>query len=153
VIDKTRRHVVYLERFNQVAWELQYQRIIQIARRYRAEVSIDSTGIGDPIVQTLEASGLRLSPYKIGGATAKQQLIQKLRLAIEKEELTYPENPYTLPMLDELRSFEYTFTEGGVAKYSAPANKHDDCVISLALANWIADTTPLIYKFYNVRGI
>jgi hypothetical protein len=80
-------------------------------------------------------------------------LIEKLRLSLEKEDLTYPENVYTRPMLDELRSFEYTYTEGGVVKYSAPSNKHDDCVISLALANWIADTTPLVYRFYNVRGI
>lgn len=153
VIDKTNRHVVYLERFNQIAWEIQYQRIIQVARRYRAEVAADSTGLGDPIVETLTNSGIRMAPYKIGGSTAKQQLIEKLRLSLEKEDLTYPENVYTRPMLDELRSFEYTYTEGGVVKYSAPSNKHDDCVISLALANWIADTTPLVYRFYNVRGI
>lgn len=153
VIDKTRNHVVYVERFNQIAWEVQYSKIIQVARRYRAVVCADGTGLGDPIVQTLQSAGLRVEPYKIGGSTAKQQLIDKLRLNIEQERITYPENKHTMEMLEELRSYEYTISDGGVIKFSAPSNKHDDCVIALALANWVADTQPFIYRAYSMRGI
>lgn len=153
VLDKTRNHVVYIERFNQIAWESQYQKIIQVSRRYHSAVVIDSTGLGDPIVETLRSAGLFVEPYKIGGSSAKQQLIDKLRVNIENERITYPENKYTLPMLEELRAYEYTITEGGVTKFSAPSGGHDDTVISLALANWFSDTKPFIYRAYSMRGV
>jgi len=83
VMDRERRHVVYFERFNKIEWAVQYQRIIEVARKYAATVWIDSTGIGDPIVETIKGSGVRVEPYKIGGSAAKQQLVEKLRVNIE----------------------------------------------------------------------
>jgi hypothetical protein len=153
VMDKTRKHIVYLERFNQIDWEVQYHKIIAIARRYRAKVCIDSTGIGDPIVQTLANAGLDVEPYKIGGSSAKQQLIDKLRVNIENGSVSYPKNRYTMPMLRELKAFEYTFTEGGTIRFSAPSGQHDDCVIAFALCNWIADTPDWKYRAWNQRGV
>jgi hypothetical protein len=40
----------------------------------------------------------------------------------------------TEEMVDELESFEFVFSRGGV-KYSAPEGMHDDIVCALALAN------------------
>lgn len=153
VIDKQRRHVVYTERFNQISWEVQYHKIIQIARQYNAQVCIDSTGIGDPIVQTLSNAGLRITPYKIGTSAAKQQLIDRLRVAIENNEVSYPYNKYTAAMLEELRCYEMSMTENGVTRYSAPSGKHDDCVISLALAYWACDQPEFRYRARMVPGI
>jgi len=153
VLDTTRNHVVYVERFNQVAWEWQYHKIIQVARRYHAVVCVDWTGIGDPIVETLRGAGLQMQPYKIGGSAAKQQLIEKLRVNIENGKISFPLNKYTQPMIRELKAFEYSFSEGGIIKYSAPSGSHDDCVISLALANWIGDVEPWVYRHWNQRGV
>lgn len=153
VMDSNTRRVVYMERFNTVAWETQYHKITQVAKFYNALVCMDSSGIGDPIVETLTNAGLRILPYKITGTQAKQQLIEKLRVNIENRSISYPENKYTLPMLDELRCFESTFTDSGRVQYSAPRGKHDDCVISLSLANWIIDRRPTTYRTYFVDGI
>jgi hypothetical protein len=153
VMDRTRRHVVYVERFNRIEWEVQYSRIIAAAKRYRATICIDWTGIGDPIVETLRHAGLSMEPYKIGGSAAKQQLVEKLRVNIENERISYPNNRWTSPMLRELKAYEYKFSEGGHIKYSAPSGQHDDCVIALALANWVADAEPFKYRHWNQRGV
>lgn len=154
VMDQQARHVVYVERFNKISWELQMHKIVQIAKRYNARVCMDSTGLGDPIVERLQFSGVSIEPYKLTGTVAKQQLIDKLRVNIEEQNISYPENPFTLPMLDELRSYEYTFTEGGKIQYSSPRNKHDDTVIALALANWVVDTIPnTAYHMRYMRGV
>src|SRR6185437_5023017 len=46
VMDRQTKHVVYWDRFNDTSWDVQYLKIIYIARRYKALVVIDSTGIG-----------------------------------------------------------------------------------------------------------
>lgn len=47
-------HVVAVDRFNQVDWSLQVQRIRALAERYHVrQVLVDQTGVGDPIVEQL----------------------------------------------------------------------------------------------------
>jgi hypothetical protein len=150
VMDKQTRHVVYFERFNQISWETQSQRIVEIAKKYRAEVVIDSTGLGDPIVERIQNYGVMVSPYKISGNTAKRQLIDKLRVNIENATISFP----MIPILKkELEAYEYEVGDNGMVKFSAPTGQHDDCVISLALACWGADQAPWVYHYKSVRGI
>lgn len=153
VMDQAARHVVYIERFNQIDWEIQYDKIIQIAQRYNCTVCVDESGLGDPVVSRLFHAGLRLEPYKITGSAKKHALIDKLRLNIEEGNISYPYNRHTLPLLDELRSYEMEFTPSGVVKYQSPRNKHDDTVIALALANWILDMAQSGYKMRFASGI
>lgn len=150
VMDMERKHVVYFERFNKISWTVQYSRIIEKAKEYHATVWIDSTGIGDPIVETIRGSGIHVEPYKIGGSAAKQQLIEKLRVNIENQRISYPDIPI---QRRELENYEYQITDSGAVKYEAPDNFHDDCVISLALANWGADRAPWKYSSRSVRGL
>jgi hypothetical protein len=151
VMDRQRRHVVGFERFNQLSWEIQYDRIKRLATEYQAVCVVDSTGIGDPIVETLITGGVSVSPYKIGGNVAKQQLIDKLKVNIEKGRISFPEE--LLALIVELESYEYKVTDHGTIRYEAPEGLHDDCVISLALANWLADAAPWVYKYQQKRGV
>lgn len=154
VMDADRKHVVYIERFNQIEWELQYSRILRASKIYNnALVCIDWTGIGDPIVETLRNAGLQMEPYKISTGAAKQQLIDKLRVNIENGTVSFPATPEGMIMADELREYEYTFTKSGQIMYSSPSHKHDDCVVSLALCMQIADVQPFVYRSWNQRGI
>ncbi len=153
VLDKFTKQLVYMERFNQIQWEVQYHKIISVARQYRALVVMDSTGIGDPIVQTIQSAGITVQPYKIGGSASKQQLVEKLRINIENGAISIPRNKHTAPLISELKAYEYSFTPGGVIKYEAPSGKHDDCVISLALAMWGSDTPEFKYRYWNQAGV
>lgn len=151
VMDRATKHVVYHDRFNKISWEMQYSRIVETARRYnRATCVMDSTGIGDPIVEAIQRAGVKVIPYKIYGPTPKKQLIDKLRVNIENQKISYPNIPV---MLQELERYEQEMTESGVIRFSAPSGYHDDTVISLALANWECDSAPFTYRAYNVRGI
>jgi hypothetical protein len=151
VMDRATKHVVHWERFNKISWEEQYRRIIACARKYnRATVVMDSTGIGDPIVETIRAAGVRVIPYKISGPVPKKQLVDKLRVALEQGNISFPKLPI---LIRELESYEQIQTDNGIIKFSAPSGQHDDSVISLCLCVWECDSAPFVYRAYNVRGI
>lgn len=151
VMDVASRHVCHFDRFKDLSWEVQYRKIIETSKRYNNAVCcMDATGIGDPIVQSIENSGVRVIPYKISSSQAKQQLIDKLRVNIEKRRISFP----TLPVVRrELEAYEYEISASGTIKFSAPTGKHDDCVIGLALVNWISDVGDMVYHFRQVRGV
>lgn len=151
VMDRASRNIVYQDRFNKIAWAAQYSRIIACSKHYNAPAVMDSTGIGDPIVETVKSGGICVIPYKIGGSTAKHQLIDKLRLSIERENISIPSE--LIVARRELEAYEYSISMSGVVKYSAPSNGHDDCVVSIALANWECDKAPFRYQHRNVSGV
>jgi hypothetical protein len=121
--------VTFFDRFNQVSWPLQKERIVARAAQ-GGRVLIDSTGIGDPILDDLVKAGVDVEGLKFTNAS-KQQLVEGLAIAIEQREVGLPDDPI---MLNELDAFEYEVGRTGVTRYSAPEGLHDDFVISLALA-------------------
>lgn len=150
VMDATRNHVVYFDRFNKTDWTSQKRRIMQIALQYnRAKVCMDATGLGDVVHDDLHNAGLNTEPYIIS-LQSKQVLIDKLRVNIEFQRVTFPQINV---MIKELRDYETVISLTGKVTYSAPSGFHDDCVISLALANWISDKKQFRYRGKSVRGI
>lgn len=149
VMDRQRKHVCYFDRFNQLSWEVQKHRIIEVNRAYGGPPCfMDSTGAGDPIAEEL-GYVIPVVPYTIGGTRAKQQLIDKLRVDIEQQTLSYPEIPV---VIRELEIYEYDISPSGVIKYSSPRGFHDDCVIGLALCNWGVQHAAWVYRNYSTRG-
>lgn len=89
---------------------------------------VDSTGVGDPIVEDLQKKNSFVEGFKFT-QQSKQQLMEGLAVAIQQQKVKYPDGP----IVNELKSFEYEYTRTGV-KYTAPVGMHDDCVMALALA-------------------
>lgn len=128
-------HVCALERW-QGPWETTIDRII--ATTGACPAFVDSTGVGDPILEALQkrahvrpgphAPKPRFEGFKFT-VPSKQQLMEGLAVAIQQGEVTYPDGP----IVNELEAFEYEYTRTGV-RYSAPTGMHDDCVCALALA-------------------
>lgn len=92
-------------------------------------IIIDSTGVGDAIVEDLQRSCPQMEGFKFT-SHSKQQLIEGLVQSVQRRLITYPDGP----IVSELEIFEYVFTANGV-RYAAPDGYHDDCVVALALAN------------------
>jgi hypothetical protein len=116
--------VCYFERF-QRDWNITKQTVVQLPK---APIKVDSTGVGDPIVEDVQ----RLRPNVFGfkyTSHSKQQLMEGLQVAIQQRKIGFPEGIIT----NELESFEYESTRTGV-RYNAPIGMHDDCVNALALA-------------------
>lgn len=129
-------HVCYVDRF-QNDWGTTQRKIIDVVGRVPAFV--DSTGVGDPIVENLQRILPNIKGFKFT-SQSKQQLIEGLVMDIQQQTILFPENPIGY----ELENFEYEYTRTGV-RYTAPQGLHDDCVMSLALA--------VDCKKHNKKGI
>jgi hypothetical protein len=91
---------------------------------------VDSTGVGDPIVEDLKRISANVFGYVFTSSPlGKQRLMEGLSAAIQRKEVTFPDGWLT----NELSAFEYEYVRGGV-RYSAPEGLHDDGVCALALA-------------------
>ena len=89
---------------------------------------VDSTGVGDPIVERLQRELSNVEGYHFS-STSKQKLMEGLAAAIQTHEIKFPQGV----IVSELDAFAYEYTRTGV-RYSAPDGIHDDCVMALALA-------------------
>jgi len=114
------------ERFQQ-PWDATMNRII--ASTGSTPALVDSTGVGDPIVEMLQKrAGTKFEGYSFN-QQSKQKLMEGLAVAIQGGNVLYPDGP----IRKELEDFEFEYTRTGV-RYSAPEGFHDDCVCALALA-------------------
>lgn len=141
VWDVESRHLVAFERFNQIDWSIQEQRIENLARQYNdAHIKIDATGVGDPVYERLHKRGLNIRPIKFTAAV-KNHLIENLVMMIEKREITYPHIP---ELVQEFSIFGIEKTNSGNTRYTAPSGYHDDIVISCALgASGLGEAKPM----------
>ncbi len=89
---------------------------------------VDSTGVGDPVLEELQVEHGNFLGYHFS-ATSKQKLMEGLAVSIQGHEVSFPRGYIT----QELESFEYAEVRTGT-RYSAPEGQNDDCVCALALA-------------------
>lgn len=89
---------------------------------------IDSTGVGDPIVEDLQRTMRNVEGFKFG-SVSKQQIMEGLAAGIQQGKTSVTEGIHR----DELESYEFEFTRTGV-KYTCPSGLHDDVVCAHALA-------------------
>lgn len=110
-------------------WQSPWNETIdRIGRITTARALVDSTGVGDPVLESLQKTNKLFEGFKFT-AQSKQQLMEGLAVAIQQKKVFYPDGP----IVSELENFEYTYTRTGV-HYSAPEGMNDDCVCALALA-------------------
>tara|TARA_Y100001938_G_scaffold34546_1_gene47459 strand:- start:4268 stop:5473 length:1206 start_codon:yes stop_codon:yes gene_type:complete len=121
-------------------WQNEWQVTLQEIKRLTGDTPalVDSTGVGDAIMEFLAIAGNNYTGFKFT-QSSKQQLMERLAVAIQQEQITIPEGL----ILDELLSFEYVYTRSGV-HYSAPVGLHDDGVCALALAVYHTTNSPSI---------
>lgn len=92
---------------------------------------VDSTGVGDPIVEALSKGRTNYTGFKFT-QQSKQMLMEGLALAIQEQAIGIWSGPGEV-VLNELDAFEFVYTRTGV-RYAAPEGMHDDTVCALALA-------------------
>ena len=122
-----------MERFNQLDWPVQRERIAEFAKRWGGRVVMDATGVGDPVYDDLcrvlpQVEGFRITAH------SKREIVQGLMVAVEQRRVSWPAAWEILT--GEMKRYEYEIGPTGQISYSAPSGYHDDCVIALALAVW-----------------
>ena len=117
--------VVEMHRW-QSDWGQTRTRLVEIIGQTAA--LIDSTGVGDPIVEELQRSLPCVEAFKFT-SQSKQQIMEGLAAKIQARGIEFPDGW----LCDELETFEFEYGKTGV-RYSAPSGQHDDGVCALALA-------------------
>jgi len=134
VMDSTGRQVAF-ERFNQISWRLQADRVEAMARRFPGvTIVIDANSIGDPFVEELTSRGLSVVPYIITNKS-KKTIVEGLAIDIENRDVDFMNIPQ---QVSELQKYEYDVTDHGTVTMNAPKgeDEFDDCVIASCLANY-----------------
>jgi hypothetical protein len=122
----------YFDRFNQIDWVLQEERIVSASQVMQAPVILDSTGLGDPVFDALVSKGIEVYPYKFT-SESKGKLIRTLSVDFDRKEPRLVDREV---VKGELKSFAYEQKPVGGFTYSAPEGMHDDTVTALGLSNW-----------------
>jgi hypothetical protein len=113
----------------QSPWGATLERVAGMITKSSARALVDSTGVGDPIVEQLQAKcGGLVEGFKFS-QSSKQQIMEGLAAAIQQRTVTIPDGP----LVSELESYTYEYTKAGV-RYTCPSGLHDDGVCALALA-------------------
>lgn len=117
--------ICFFERW-QSDWGQTRRRLVQIIGSTPAY--IDSTGVGDPIVEDIKLSCSQVEGYHFSQGS-KQQIMEGLVVGVQNGKVSILDGI----MREEMESFEFEYTRTGV-KYRAPEGMHDDMVCALALA-------------------
>ena len=116
-----------------VNWSNQTDLVASLLNEYNVTVAVcDATGLGDPVIEQLaDKSNCGLESF-IFTNDSKAQVIDGLTKEIEEATLIIPAE--FVDYHQELKSFESLISRTGLRVFSAPDDKHDDHVMSLALA-------------------
>jgi hypothetical protein len=129
------RQNCYFERFQDVTWPKQRRRIIRAAKRCLKRgatgvtIVMDSTGVGDPMVDELEELGFDVIGKNF--TTWKDKMVKLLAKDMEDGRAFVLEEG-----VDEFEQYELNITPGGRVTYSAPSGEHDDVVAAKMLQHW-----------------
>ena len=128
---ETCKREVDLDRFNQIDWHFQRERLkANITKWGVRECLVELNSIGGPNFDELVRDGLRVRGFQTT-AQSKPQIIQSLALCLEKEEMKFLDIAIATR---ELEAYEAKRNETtGRISYNAPAGFHDDTVIARCL--------------------
>lgn len=131
--------IIGLDQFGQVCYFDRFQKdwmqtVQTIKLLPDVPMKLDSTGVGDPIVEQVQQGRSNAIGVKFT-SQSKQQLMEGLAVAIQQRKVLFPEGV----IKEELENFEFEYTRTGV-RYTAPSGLHDDCVCALALATDVHKT-------------
>jgi hypothetical protein len=122
-------------RINKIPWPDQEEMIVQITSAHPdAPILMDSTGIGDPLLDYLLRRGLPIEGYHFGGAR-RNHLLDAYALSFATGQAYVLRGQHYL----ELSKAEYEENAGRI-KITVPEPDHDDCMMAGALAQWKAES-------------
>ena len=141
ILDSTTYEQVVLDRFSEIDYELQTERLHRWATAYKPVLIVaEQNSMGRPLVERLQTGYARLLeeprpalPVWAWDATnaSKAALVQSLGLAIERGDVSLLHDPVQEA---ELLGYEASVLPSGMIRYGAPPGQHDDTVIALGLA-------------------
>jgi len=112
---------------------------------------LDPTGVGQPVFDLFRAHGLDPLGISITGGdlphaqgelgvtVPKRDLIHALLVALQTDRLRIAEGlPFADVLVEEMNAFRQNFSPSGHDTYNAAAGAHDDLILALGCAVWVA---------------
>jgi len=131
LLDTTLKTVCQIDRFNQIDYVTQVDRLKAMAGKFKPiQIIAESNSMGEPLLELLQRDGLPVYSFQTTNAS-KAIAIDALALAFERGEISIPNDAV---LINELQAYEAERLPSGMLRYSAPEGMHDDCVMSLAIA-------------------
>jgi len=130
-IDLHTFNIVKQTQLQHIDWSEQKEIIVREIKYWNnARTFIDSTGVGDPIVEDLKKL-VWVEPYHFT-ETSRTQLLNNLQIMFEQSKIKIPDDE---ELITQLESMQYELV-GQKVRMIAPEGLHDDRVMSLGLACW-----------------
>ena len=128
--------VIDIYRANAQEWTQMTSEIIKRVKQYNATVMIEVNSIGDVIYEQVKNQWADTHPF-VTTSKSKNEIIEGLILDMNEDTIGIPDS-HTFPaLLSELEVFTYEYNpKTRNIRYGHPSGLHDDCVISLAIANY-----------------
>src|SRR5216683_3150394 len=133
-----------------------------------AQLAIDFNGVGRPVFDMFRYAGISPTGVLITGGTAETQdgqicsvpklsLISRLQALLHEGRLRiHREIPDAAALVRELQDFRVEFTAAGHITFNARVGRHDDLVLALAIAVWVAHGGAMsnfgIWELYRERA-
>lgn len=125
-------------------------------------LAIDGTGVGNAVVDLFRQTPINahLKPVLIHGGdraiyedgiwrVPKRELISCVQVALQTGRLKIAsELPDVGILTQELQNFSVSISESGFDSYEARVGKHDDYVLSVAIALWIAQNAMTWWRVF-----
>jgi phage FluMu gp28-like protein len=128
--------VLHVYRNQRAEWSTMVSEIMQLVRKYSATVIVEVNSIGDVIFEQIKGQWQDTIPF-VTSNKSKQEIIEGLILDMNEVNVTIPDDKLFEPLIRELEVFTYEYNpKTRSIRYGHPQGLHDDCVISLALANY-----------------
>jgi hypothetical protein len=109
--------------------------IIKLAKKWQAQVLVEANSIGDVVFEQIRKQWPKTEAFNTT-AVSKQQIIESLIVDFNTEQIQIPSRDLFGPLRFELEIFQYHYSPTArTVRYEAPSPHHDDCVMSLAIAN------------------
>lgn len=128
--------VVDIYRDNQAQWSQMITNIVDKCRQHNADLLVEVNGIGDPLFEQIKKQWQKTEPFTTTNKS-KQDAIEGLILDLNEDKVQIPHQTLFGPLWHEMEVFTYEYNpRSRTVRYTHPSGLHDDCVMSLALANY-----------------
>jgi hypothetical protein len=111
------------------------QEMLVKIKKWNATVMVETNSIGDVVFEMLKKQWSDTHPF-VTSSKSKNDMIEGLAVDLNNVAIRIPNAELFAPLQFELGIYEYDYSpKTRSIRYNAPASFHDDCVMSLAIAN------------------
>ena len=151
IIMDSKGNVIDIYRNNKDTWNHITRDVINLVKKYNANLLVETNGVGDPIYSNIKDEWPNTHPF-VTTSKSKNEIIEGLILDVNEQNIGIPSKSLFGPLQEEMEVFTYKYNpKTRSISYGHPNGLHDDTVIALGLVNYNRKQNAS-YGSYTVMG-